>query len=83
MFSLNNLFLNLRKILEPEDIFSQLSVESLKGGFCLKSFTFCLYFILHLHVWIRIHKAPEYGSGYTTLVFPRRIKNKNLPTHMN
>ena len=30
---------------------------------CLKSYTFHLYFILFLHVWIRIHKAPEYGSN--------------------
>ena len=38
---------------------------------CLKSYTFGLYFILYLHVWIRIrirntiriHKAPEYGSN--------------------
>ena len=28
-----------------------------------------LYFIpvLYLHVWIRIHKTPEYGSGSITL----------------
>ena len=32
---------------------------------CLKSYTFCLYFILYFHVWIRIQnlKAPEYGSN--------------------
>ena len=23
----------------------------------------CLYFVLYLYVWIRIHKAPEYGSN--------------------
>ena len=33
----------------------------------LKSYTFFLSFIQFLHVWIRIHKAPEYGSGSTTL----------------
>ena len=39
---------------------------------CLKSDTFCLYFILYLHLWIlirvfprriRFHKAPENGSN--------------------
>ena len=38
---------------------------------CIKSDTICLYFILYLHVRIRIripikdpiHKAPEYGSN--------------------
>ena len=33
----------------------------------LKSYTFFLFFIPYLHVWIWIHKAPEYGSGSTTL----------------
>ena len=29
---------------------------------CLKSYSFCLFFSLYLHVWIRIHKATKYGS---------------------
>ena len=27
------------------------------------SYIFCLYFNLHLHVWIRIQEALEYGSN--------------------
>ena len=34
----------------------------------LNSYTFSLYFILYLLVWILIHKAPGYGSGSTTPV---------------
>ena len=34
------------------DLFSQ--VESLNGKFKSKYFTCCLYFILHLHVWIQL-----------------------------
>ena len=30
---------------------------------CSNSYTFCLHVSLNLHVWIRIHKAPEYGSN--------------------
>ena len=44
--------------------FKSLSVQSLNCEFIfLKSFTFCLYFILYFYVWIQIHKAPEYGSN--------------------
>ena len=32
-------------------------------NFYLKSYIFCLHFTLYLHVWIRIQKAPEYGSN--------------------
>ena len=35
-----------------QELFSQ--VESLNGKFKSKYFTFCLYFILHLHVWIQL-----------------------------
>ena len=46
-------------------------------NFCFKSCTFCIYYILYIHVWIQIlfplqtswiHKAYEYGSGSTTLL---------------
>ena len=59
---------NYKNKMSPKEIFSQLSLRIL--NLYLKSFTFCLYFILvcmYVHVWIRIHKAPEYGSGSTTL----------------
>ena len=36
--------------------------------FSLKSDTFCFYFIWYFHLWIRIHKAPEYGWGSRTLL---------------
>ena len=42
-----------RNILNNFRIFSQLSL--LIVNLCLKSYTFCLYFILYLHVWIRIY----------------------------
>ena len=29
---------------------------------CLKYFSFCIYFILYLHVWIRTYRAPEFES---------------------
>ena len=45
----------------PDELFSQLSLWTV--NLCPKSYTFCLYFILYLHVWIQIHKAPEYGSN--------------------
>ena len=48
----------------PEELFW--SVESLNGTatyvrryVSLKSYTCGLYFILNLHVWIRINKDPE------------------------
>ena len=47
--------------MSPKEICSQLSHWI--GNSFLKSHTFCLYFILFLHVWIRNHKAPEYGSS--------------------
>ena len=62
--------------MSPKEIFSQLSLRIL--NLYLKSFTFCLYFILvcmYVHVWIRIHKAPEYGSGSTTLGESVKILN--------
>ena len=60
-----NLFFKYKNIIEPEELFSQLCL--LIVNFCLKSYTFCLYLILYLHVWIRaalgirirIYKAPE------------------------
>ena len=57
----------------PEELFI------LNGELSLKSYTFYLYFIRYLHVWIRIHightdpdpqssrKRNHYGSGSTTL----------------
>ena len=65
-----------RNILYNFRIFSQLSL--LIVNLCLKSYTFCLYFILYLHVWIRIrikNTDPypqsswiriQYGSGSNT-----------------
>ena len=49
--------------MSPKEIISHLSLWIV--NLYLKSYTFCLYFILYLHVWIRIriHKAPEYGSN--------------------
>ena len=55
----------------PEELFSQLSLWMV--NLCSKSYSFGLFFIQYLHVWIRIriHKAPEYGSESTTLVLTR------------
>ena len=53
-------FLNYRKIIVWE-VFSQLSLWMVNS--CPKSYTFCFSFILYFHVWIRIHKAHEYGSN--------------------
>ena len=59
--------------MSPKEIFSQLSHWILKKF--LQSYTFCLYFILFLHVWIRIRILDtdpdqqsswiriQYGSG--------------------
>ena len=38
--------------MSPKGIFSQLSLWNV--NFCLKSYTFCFYFIIFCHVWIRI-----------------------------
>ena len=56
-------FLNYKKVMSPEEIYSQLLVSLWILNLCLKCYTFCLYFILYLNVWIRIHKASEYGSN--------------------
>ena len=56
-----------------KDIFCPMSLWIL--NYYLKSYTFWVYFILYLHVWIRIHKAPEYGSGSTTLGESVKILN--------
>ena len=53
-----------------KDIFCPMSLWIL--NYNLKSYTFWVYYILYLHVWIRIHKAPEYGSGSTTLELTHR-----------
>ena len=57
------MFLNYwyKKIVSLGEIFK--SVESLNGDLCIQSYTFCLYFILHLPAWIRFHKGPKYGSN--------------------
>ena len=46
--------------MSPEDIFSNLSLCMV--NLCLQSYTFWIYFILYLHVLIRIwiHKGTEY-----------------------
>ena len=61
--------------MSPEIFFGKLSVWGTGMILCLKFYTFCLYFILYLHVWIRIrNKNPDpqsswiriqYGSGST------------------
>ena len=47
-----------------KELFSHLSLW--RKNLFLKSLRFCLYFILYIHVWIRIlsriQKAPEYGT---------------------
>ena len=40
----------------------------------LQSYTFCLWFILFLLVWIWIHKVAEYWSELTTLVSSNIVK---------
>ena len=54
----------------PKEIFTQISHFIV--NYYLKSCIFFLHFILYLHVWIRIQKAPEQGSrsGSTTLLPP-------------
>ena len=62
-------FFNCKKIMAPEELFSQSSLW--KVNLCLKSSTFCLilsYIFLCgsgsvFGIRIRIHKAPEYGSN--------------------
>ena len=63
----------------PEELFVRWVSEVWTVNFCLKFYTFCFYFILYLHVWIRIcfgntNPDPQssgiriqYGSGSTTL----------------
>ena len=46
--------------MSPEEIFIVSCVTEFLI-YILESYTFCLYFILFLLVWI--HKAPEYGSN--------------------
>ena len=62
----------------PTEIFIQLSHWI--GNLYLKSYTFCLYFILFLYVWIRIDKGPEYGSNTDpdTVPDPQNWKNKQI-----
>ena len=54
-------FLNCKKIMVPvqKELYCPLSLWM---NFFLKSYTFCFYFILYFHVWIRIriHTALEY-----------------------
>ena len=52
----------------PEELFSWLSAGL--GNLCLivKTYTFCLFLYyctvyFHVWIWIRIYKAPEYGSN--------------------
>ena len=48
----------------PEKLFCQLSLRTV--NFCLKFYTFSLYFILYnlqVWIWIRFDKAPEYGPN--------------------
>ena len=49
--------------MSPKEIFTQLSLWIV--NLYLKSYNFLSPFILYLHVWIwiRIQKAPEYGSN--------------------
>ena len=54
--------------MSPKESFTQLSLGTLNLG--LKSYSFCLHFILYLHVCgsgsvlrIRILKVPEYESN--------------------
>ena len=44
-----------------KEIVSQLGLRIV--NLYLKSCTFYLHFILYLHLWIRIHRAPEYVSN--------------------
>ena len=64
---------NYKKKMSPQEICSQLSLWIV--NLCLKSCTFCLYFILYLQVWIRTHKAPECGS--TTLLSARNTGHES------
>ena len=50
--------------MSPEEIFSPFSLWIVK--LCL--YSFCLYFILHFHVWIRIRISNTYGSRSTKLL---------------
>ena len=60
----------LRTKMSPKEIFSQLSHWIVI--LCLKSHTFCLYFILFLHVWIRIfisYMDPDPQSSWIWIQF--------------
>ena len=64
----------LRTKMSPLEIFSQLSHWIV--NLYLKSHTFCLYFILFIHVWIRIripNKDPDPQSSWIRIRF--RIHN--------
>ena len=58
-----------KKYLEPEQVKKGLApqhwVSELSICYYLKSDIFCIYFILYLHMWIRIRiqEAPEYASN--------------------
>ena len=53
-----------KKILAPENLFSQLSLRMVNfHGLSLVHLLPLFYPIFTIHVWIRIHKATEYGSN--------------------
>ena len=58
----------------PEELFSRLNFWMV--NLCLKSYTFCLYFILYLYVWIRIHNAPDALTKTGADCWPRRKSTK-------
>ena len=45
---------------------------------CIKSDTFCLYFIQYLHVWIQIQKAPEYRTDLIRIRFHNTVLNQQI-----
>ena len=59
-FIWKNIFFNYKKM-APEELFSRLSHWI--GNLCPNSYTFGLYYILYLHVWMWTHKASEKGSN--------------------
>ena len=57
-------------------LFSQLSFWMM--NLCIKSDTFCLYFIQYLHVWIQIQKAPEYRTDLIRIRFHNTVLNQQI-----
>ena len=69
LFSFKKSFLNYKKIIAPEEQFSQLSLWWWIYVLNFTPFASILsYIYLDIQIRIRIHNAPEYGSGSTTQV---------------